>query len=148
MARTGRPSLYTNAVADTICERIARGEALHQFAGTDGLPAERTIMQWLAAREDFAQNYARARERQADKLAAEIIEIADDTSHDTIERTNEDGSRYEVADHEWIARSRLRVDARKWAASKLAPKKYGDKIEATHTGEVGLTVKIVKFGDV
>lgn len=111
------------------------------------MPPERTIYGWLAAHEDFQQNYARARERQADKLAAEIIEIADDASGDTVTRTNDDGSEYEVANHEWIARSRLRVDARKWAASKLAPKKYGDKIEATHTGEVGLTVKIIKFGD-
>ena len=67
---------------------------------------------------------ARAREEQADKLFREIIEIADDKSGDCI--TTSDGK--PIVDHENIQRSRLRVDARKWAAARLAPKKYGDQI--------------------
>src|SRR5258707_6607330 len=66
----------------------------------------------------------RAREEQADKLFREIIEIADDASGDYV--TTSDGQ--EVVNHENIQRSRLRVDARKWAAARLAPKKYGDHI--------------------
>jgi hypothetical protein len=73
---------------------------------------------------DFRDRYARAREEQADKLFREIIEIADDASGDYV--TTSDGKR--IVDHENIQRSRLRVDARKWAAARLAPKKYGDRI--------------------
>src|SRR5260370_40206331 len=73
---------------------------------------------------DFRDQYARAREEQADKLFREIIEIADDASGDYV--TTSDGKT--IVDHENIQRSRLRVDARKWAAARLAPKKYGDHI--------------------
>src|SRR5216683_5843477 len=66
----------------------------------------------------------RAREEQADKLFREIIEIADDASGDYV--TTSEGKR--IVDHENIQRSRLRVDARKWAAARLAPRKYGDHI--------------------
>jgi hypothetical protein len=65
-----------------------------------------------------------AREEQADKLFREIIEIADDASGDYV--TTSDGKT--IVDHENVQRSRLRVDARKWAAARLAPKKYGDHI--------------------
>ena len=68
--------------------------------------------------------YTRAREAQADKFFREIIEIADDASGDYV--TTGDGMT--IVDHENIQRSRLRVDARKWAAARLAPKKYGDHI--------------------
>ena len=76
--------------------------------------------------------YARAREEQADKLFREIIEIADDASGDYV--TTSDGKR--IVDHENIQRSRLRVDARKWAAARLAPKKYGDRVEHDVRGDI------------
>jgi hypothetical protein len=67
----------------------------------------------------------KAREAQADKLFWQIIEIADDAGRDYV--TTSDGKR--IVDHENIQRSRLRVDARKWAAARLAPRKYGDRVE-------------------
>ncbi|MRT15312.1 hypothetical protein GJV07_24145 [Enterobacteriaceae bacterium RIT711] len=79
------------------------------------------------------QQYARAREVQAEILAEEIIEIADDSSGDVI--VDEDG--HEQTNHERVARSRLRVDARKWYASKLAPKRYGDRIQ--HEQKITIT---------
>ena len=72
---------------------------------------------------------AHARSRR-NKLFREIIEIADDASGDYV--TSSDGQT--IVDHENIQRSRLRVDARKWAAARLAPKKYGDRIEHDHKG--------------
>jgi len=97
-------------------------------------------MRWLDAHESFRENYARARQDQADFLAEEIVQIADDGSNDTY--LTEDGPK---TNQDVIARSRLRVDARKWYASKLAPKKYGEKVEATHTGAIdhSLTVQFV-----
>nr|WP_179954010.1 terminase small subunit protein [Denitrobaculum tricleocarpae] len=91
------------------------------------MPTDRTVHRWIEAKEDFRQQYARAREAQADAIFDEILEIVDDGTNDWVERTNSDGSKYTVVDHEHVSRSKLRVDARKWIAAKLAPKKYGDE---------------------
>nr|WP_241430770.1 hypothetical protein [Tatumella saanichensis] len=90
------------------------------------------MFRWIQSFDDFRNQYARAREVQADVLAEEIIEIADDSSGDVI--VDEDGR--EQTNHERVARSRLRVDARKWYASKLAPKKYGDRIQHEQTIQI------------
>ncbi len=97
------------------------------------MPGLRTVMRWLfdSEHEDFWQQYARAREAQAEVWADEIVSIADDAAGDF--DTDKDGKK--AVDHENIARSRLRCDSRKWIASKLLPKRYGDKMQ--HTGEGG-----------
>ena len=64
-------------------------------------------------------------------LAEQILEISDDVSSDYTEL--EDGRK--VIDHEAIQRSRLRVDTRKWLASKLYPKRYGDRVDVDHTSK-------------
>jgi len=77
--------------------------------------------------------YARAKEEMAEHFAEEMLEIADDGSNDWIERELERGNVIKVADHEHIARSRLRVDTRKWLMSKLLPKRYGETLDvSTH----------------
>jgi hypothetical protein len=76
--------------------------------------------------------YARAKEEMAEHFAEEMLEIADDGSNDWIERELERGNVIKVADHEHIARSRLRVDTRKWLMSKLLPKKYGEKLDVNN----------------
>lgn len=133
----GRPSDYTPELVTDICERIASGQDLIAICQDIGMPHRSTVYDWIAKRPDFADMYARARERQADKLFAEIVAIADDGSRDKITYIDEDGNVSERVDHDHINRSRLRVDARKWAASKLAPKKYGDRIAAEVTGADG-----------
>lgn len=128
-----RASEFTQEIADAICERLADGESLRSICRDESMPAKSTVFKWLAQLDDFADQYARAREAQADTLADEILEIADDASRDTI-ATEKNG---EQMNSEWVTRSRLRVDARKWLASKMAPKKYGDRINAdvTSNGE-------------
>jgi hypothetical protein len=81
---------------------------------------------------EFRDQYARAREVQADTLFDECLEIADDASGDVIEQAGEDGAVISVANHTRVARDRLRVDARKWMVAKLAPKKYGDRPQIEH----------------
>ena len=127
LKKAGRPTKYSAAVAQKICDLIAAGKTLKQIDEEPSLPSESTIMSWLAdgAHRQFLEQYARAREAYADKLAAETLEIADDSSEDL--RTDPKTGA-ELTDHEVVARSRLRVDTRKWLASKLAPKKYGDKV--------------------
>lgn len=133
-----RPSDYSPEIAAQICRRIADGQSLRQIDADEAMPGKTTIMRWLGERDksEFRDQYAQAREAQADKLVDEILEIADDSSLDkkTVET---DHGEVEVVDHENIQRSRLRVDARKWAASKLAPKKYGDRVVTEHQGAIG-----------
>ncbi len=93
-----------------VCERIAGGESLRSACKDNDLPDRDTINRWLNADNDGALcgQYARAREEQADFYADEIVTIAD---------TEPDA-----------AIARVRIDARKWVASKLRPKRYGDKL--------------------
>lgn len=130
MASVGRPSKYTREQADAICEQIATSsKSMKRICEELNLPI-RTVLGWLQDIEEFQQLYARAKEQQADFLAEEMLEIADDGSNDFMTITKGSES-YNVEDKEWTSRSKLRVEARKWIASKLKPKKYGDKVELT-----------------
>lgn len=130
----GRKSEYSEETATAICARLAAGEPITRICRDEEMPDVTTVYRWMRANETFREEYARAREDQADTLAEEIIEIADDSSRDTT--VNADG--VELTNHEVVARSRLRVDVRKWYAGKIRPKKYGDKVETVHSGELGL----------
>lgn len=130
----GRPSDYTSELAEEICARIANGQSIREIERTDGMPAMSTIFRWLAKFPEFQEQYARAREAQAEHLAEDILDIADNGTNDWMERQRETKGVRFVENAEAINRSRLRVDARKWLLSKLLPKKYGDKLE--HAGKV------------
>lgn len=142
---TGRPSTFTQEIADHICEELSTSsKSLRTICEKDGMPTVRTILSWLSEGDKpeapahftaFLHNYVRAREAQADFLAEEIIEIADDGSNDFMTVGKGDKT-YEVENKEVTNRSRLRVDARKWIASKLKPKKYGEKVDVEHSGKV------------
>lgn len=111
-----RPKSYNQETADEICKRLASGESLRGICRDAGMPSEALVRSWAVDDVNgFAAQYARARETQADSLAEEIIEIAD---------TEEDPQR-----------ARVRVDARKWFASKVAPKRYGDKVDLNVGGQ-------------
>nr|DAK42175.1 MAG TPA: terminase small subunit [Caudoviricetes sp.]DAO68865.1 MAG TPA: terminase small subunit [Caudoviricetes sp.] len=109
----GRPTTYSQETADKICELIARGMSLRAICASADMPAGGTVHRWLAEHQDFQEQYARAREEQADGFADEIIDIADSVAPETGE----------------VAKAKLQIDARKWKAAKLAPKKYGEKLE-------------------
>lgn len=126
--KAGRPTKYTKTLAAKICARIAEGESVKSICRDDAMPVASTVFLWLGEHAEFSDQYAIAKEESAEFHADEIISIADDTTGD-------------------VARDRLRVDARKWVASKLKPKKYGDKIDHdhNHTGEFKVTVQ--RFSD-
>lgn len=123
---TGRPTTYTPETADRICEQLALGRSLLQICKADDMPCMVTVYKWLRQNEEFANNYTRAREDQADTHADELLGIADDPSLDPNDK-------------------RVRVDARKWVASKLKPKKYGDRMDLKHAGDpdAPLTIQVV-----
>lgn len=123
---------FDQAVADEICDRIAKGESLRKICGAerdDFLPGQTTVYRWLRDNESFAKQYARAREEQADTYADRAVDEALTATDAAI--------------------GRLKMDALKWAAGKLAPKKYGDKVALTGGGEgdapiqTAVTVKFV-----
>ena len=128
------PKLFDQEMADEILERIA-GSSLslaNILAEKEEWPKITTFFKWLNSNETFAKDYARAKECQAEYMAEEILEIADDGRNDYMTITKGDNE-YNVEDKEVTNRSRLRVDARKWLASKLLPKKFGDKLDLDHT---------------
>lgn len=131
----GRPTDYTEELADKICVLIATSAKSMKTIGRELGVHPATIHRWLNENATFRDKYARAKEDQADFLAEEILDIADDSSNDT-KVVNKNGEVIEVENTEWVNRSKLRVDARKWVASKLKPKKYGDKIGVDHSGKI------------
>lgn len=144
MAKKGRPTKYTDLIAKEICARLARGESLNTICQLEQMPDKSTVYDWLhEGRGDFPNKYALAREKQMEHWAEECLEIADETSNDTIIKTGKNGEEYESQNSEWINRSRLRVDTRKWLMSKLAPKKYGDKQTLEHSGPNGEALQAV-----
>ncbi len=130
----GRNTDYTQELADNICERISTGESLRSICKDADMPRLATIFRWLANNKSFSDQYARAREEQAETLADEIVQIADDGLNDTY--VDENGN--QRTDQDVIARSRLRVEARKWVASKLKPKKYGEKMSQEISGSLSI----------
>ncbi|CAN7599965.1 terminase small subunit protein [Mesorhizobium amorphae] len=145
-----RPSEFTQEIANAICERLAEGKSLRSICLADDMPDRVTIHRWLLdpAREAFCNQYARAREMQADTHVDEMQDIADDGSNDYITKTNGDGSTYEQVNSEHIQRSKLRIDTRKWVAERMKPKKYGAKVALTD-GEGGpLVVQVLKLSEV
>ena len=86
-----------------------------------------TVFRWLREKPAFQEQYARAKEEAADALADEIVDIADERDGKAVMADGEEVA--VVFDSTAVARNRLRIDARKWIAAKLKPKKYGDKLE-------------------
>ena len=113
----GRPSLYSPKLVEEICDRIADGESLRTICNDDTMPNRATVLRWLDVHPDFAAKYARAREAQGYAMDEKILAVADACTTET------------------AAADRVKILAYQWRAAKLAPKKYGDKIE--HTGKDG-----------
>ena len=125
MAKVGRPSKYSQELADIICIRLACGESMRSVCLDKDMPAMPTVWRWIRERDEFRKQYDRAKHESADVHAEEMVDIADH---------GED-----------VARDRLRIDTRKWVASKLKPKKYGDK--ASLDVDTGRDIKITIGGD-
>lgn len=124
-------------VFDDICARISEGESLRSVLRSEGMPNRNTVYEWLKHDESKANQYARATNDRADTIFDEMFDIADDGANDKVVI---DGVEKLNMDH--IQRSRLRIDTRKWALSKMNPKKYGDKIQQEHSGKIETPNKV------
>lgn len=127
-----RPSDYTPELAEQILEAISTTPRGLDFIcqSNPDFPSARTVHRWLETDEAFRQSYVRARERQADLIFDECLEIADDASGD-LKTVGSDGNEREVCDTEFVQRAKLRIETRMRMAGKLAPKRYGDKLALT-----------------
>lgn len=118
-----RASEYTQAVADAICDRLAEGESLRAICRDEGMPAISTVFKWLGKPENapFVEQYARAREEQAENDADKVTDLGDRCARGEIDPQA----------------ARVAIDAAKWSAGKRLPKKYGDKIQQEVSGPGG-----------
>ena len=98
MAKVGRPSKYSQELADIICTRLASGESMRSVCRDAAMPVMDTMWRWIREKRDFSEQYAVAKQESADALIEDILDIADDSAGD-------------------VPRDRLRIDARKWIAS-------------------------------
>ena len=121
----GRPSTFTQVVADAVCDRLALGESLRAIVQDPGMPGQRTVYRWLEENESFRQQYVRAREEQAHAIAELAVE----------EATNARDAQL----------GRLAYDARRWFAGKLAPKVYGEKVQQEHSGPEGQPLPVMVY---
>lgn len=127
-----RPSKYSQKLADAICDLLVDGKSLRTICSTAKMPSRSTVIRWLAENEAFRNQYARARELQADTLAEEILDIADKAVLGERLKKDGKGKVLERQTGDMVERSKLMIDARKWYAGKLQPKKYGERVALDH----------------
>jgi hypothetical protein len=130
--KIGRPSKYSEEWARQFCDLISQGKSVVDICAMEDQPHRDSVYAWMREREDFSDMYARAREERADLLAKEILEIADTPCTNQVE----------------VAQQRNRLDTRKWLASKLAPKKYGDRLQVDSKALAFQPAVLVQIGAV
>lgn len=131
-----QPTLFTQELADSICERLIRGESLTAICSEQGMPSTGTVRLWRHRNAAFAMQYEAAREAQAEAIFDEILDIVDDGRNDWVERHTQSGS-YVALNSEAVARSKMRYEARMKLIEKLSPKRYGDKAQLDLTNSDG-----------
>ena len=136
----GRPSKYTKALIEEVCERLSKGEPLTAICRDEHMPEPRTIYLWAAADEDISSHIARAREAGEVAILEDCLNIADDNGKD--KRIVAEG--VETTDTDVIQRAKLRIDTRLKLLAKWNPKKWGDKVDVTSGGKAMPTVTIVR----
>lgn len=114
--------MFSQDLADTICQQLAEGKSLRTAAADAGV-SHSTVLRWTEDSPEFADQYARARKTGYSLLAEDIMEISDDDLDDN-----------PVS----VARAKLRVDSRKWILSKMLPKVYGDKLDLDVKGSMSV----------
>ena len=121
----GRPSLYSEEIAERVINGLMEGLSLIKICEQDGIPTRRTIMNWWETKPDFYTKCARARILQADLMDDMILYLIAATTPES------------------APADRVKLAALTWRASKLAPKKYGNKLDLTHADPDGLSVKFI-----
>lgn len=115
----GRPTDYTQELADDICTLLSDGDSMRKICRMESMPCLSTVWKWLRENEEFSHQYDRSIQERAEAHTEDMLEIADDSTID-------------------VQRAKLMVDTRKWHSARMKPKKYGDKIQTEHSGNIGI----------
>lgn len=123
-----RPTIYSEELAEKICLQIEEGKSLVTICDDEDMPSRSSVNLWLKDnRNGFSDRYARAKEIQADYLVEQMLKLCDDVKDDNPTA---------------VAKAKLQIDTRKWTASKLKPKSYGEKVTQEITGKDGGAIKV------
>jgi hypothetical protein len=137
----GRPTKYSKELTDAICDRLANGESMRSICRDPEMPAISSIFKWLREEVEFSEQYALAADMRADAMAEDCLDIADNIEGQPVLIDGVplviDGKQVCVIDNVSVQHAKLRVDTRKWHASKIKPKKYGDKLSQELSGPNG-----------
>lgn len=109
-----RAPIYTEELAEAICDRLEAGDPLAAICRDDDMPGLRTVLRWADEKEEFGTLYRAAQAAQAEHLDAEIQRISET-----------------AIDRDTASAARVRIAALQWRASKQAPKKFGDRVDMT-----------------
>jgi len=140
----GRPSSYTKELSSKLCSYLSMGKSLRTACKQEGMPSMPTVYKWISDYPEFLNQYTRAKEESAEALAEDMLDIADESP--IAVETDKDGNVVGTKlDSAGVARNRLRVETRKWVASKLKPKKYGDLSKLELTGKDGGAIEMDHF---
>ena len=123
-----RPTSYTQKLGREICERIALGETLTHICESPRMPSRRTVFRWVVDNDQFCHLYALAREQCADSLFDEAMNVSRGAA---------------TSDPAGVPGARLYVDTLKWAAAKLRPRSYSDKVQVEQSGITEVVVHYV-----
>lgn len=144
--KVGRPSKYSQELADAICSELAQGYSLRTVCKPDAMPSVQTIFTWFRTYPEFLEQYTRAKQESADAMADEVIDIADNATNDWMVKHGKDDQEYWQLNGEHVQRSRLRIETRKWLMAKMKPKTYGDKLDVESGGKP-ITFIVNRGGD-
>lgn len=122
---------FTQDMGDLICAGLSDGKSLRTVCNDPGMPCKATVFNWMRTQPTFLDQYTRAKDEASDALFDECQDIADNGANDYMEANDPDNPGYKL-NGEHIQRSKLRIDTRKWMASKMKPKKYGDRQHVEH----------------
>ena len=126
-----RPSKFTPELLEEICARLSRGEPLAAICRDEGMPADRTVRDWIEQKSEVSAAIARAREAGEDWLAAECLVIAD-TTEVGVETTTKANGDTETREGDMLGHRKLRIDTRLKLLAKWNPKKWGDRMALDH----------------
>lgn len=132
-----RPSKFSDALLQVICDRLSRGEPLAVICRDEGMPADRTVRSWIIERADVSAAIACAREIGYDHIAADALQIADTPRIGEKVKYNADGEAIEKQTGDTVDRARLQVETRLKLLAKWDPKRYGDRQTLEHVGADG-----------
>ena len=124
----GRPSKYTPELADHICRRLAIGDSMRKVCSDPEMPDITTVFKWIREKPEFAQQYARAKDESAHAHSERILEVVDRVLNDEVNPNA----------------ARVAIDALKWTAARMMPKRFGDRVDANLSGDITVIVDKVE----